>query len=359
MTRLNRPTLLAYLEERTFSAPGVGAPNSRRIGAEVELIPIDAVTGRPCPLDDGAGPATLPFLRRFASRQGWVEQRTPKGVPCFAVPTGGSITFEPGGQIEFASPPSRSASTLINRLRGVVLPLRAAAAAEGITLLTVGIDPRNPVEQVPLQLSCDRYVRMAAHFARIGQSGARMMRQTAAFQVSVDFENQPFRAMATAECAHAIRNGDFCQLPGLRGPIHSAPELSGSIAGDCSIHSGPVLPYDEERPSRGVSGVRARCSGNSAADVDGRCDSFDSWLARANPSARRVGSSPHHAVSRGPPRAQHLELRSMDAIDPAWYPAALAIAGGAGVRAAAPGRQRWICFRLPTLACSSAPGALD
>ena len=79
MTRLNRPMLQAYLEERTFSAPGVGAPNSRRIGAEVELIPIDAATGRPCPLDDGAGPATLrpgfPGLPLTVTAPGWKRYR--------------------------------------------------------------------------------------------------------------------------------------------------------------------------------------------------------------------------------------------------------------------------------------------
>jgi len=326
MTRLNRPMLQAYLEERTFSAPGVGAPNSRRIGAEAELIPIDAATGRPCPLDDGAGPATLPFLRRFASRQGWVEQRTPKGVPCFAVPTGGSITFEPGGQIEFASLPSRSASTLINRLRGVVLPLRAAAAAEGITLLTVGIDPRNPVEQVPLQLSCDRYVRMAAHFARIGQSGARMMRQTAAFQVSVDFENQPFVRWRLLNALTPFVTAIFANSPVYAGRY----TRHRSFRAHCWRLLDPQrtgLPYDEERPVEAYLEFALGAPAILLPTVDGRCDSFDSWLARANPSLDEWEAHLTTLFPEVRPRA-HLELRSMDAIDPAWYPAALAMVAG-------------------------------
>jgi len=326
MTRLSRPVLLAHLQEHAFSAPVVGAPNSRRIGAEVELIPLDAATGRPCPLEEGTGPATLPFLRRFGSRQGWVEQRTPKGVACFAVPTGGTVSFEPGGQIEFASPPSRSASTLINRLRGVVVPLRAAAAAEGITLLSVGIDPRNPVEQVPLQLSCDRYVRMAAHFARIGQSGARMMRQTAALQISVDFESQPFVRWRLLNALSPFVTAIFAN-----SPIYAGRNTRHrSYRAHCWRLLDPQrtgLPFDELHPVEAYLEFALGAPAILLPTIDGRCDSFDSWLARANPS---LGEWEAHLTTLFPevrPRA-HLELRSIDTIDPAWYPAALAIVAG-------------------------------
>ncbi|MGH6885490.1 MAG: hypothetical protein ACREGK_05400, partial [Geminicoccales bacterium] len=138
MSRLSRADLLAHLEAGVFTAPAMASLTPRRIGAEVELIPLDAASGRRLPLEAEAGPAILPFLRRVAARQGWDEARTPKGVPCFVVRGGGSIGFEPGGQIEYSAPPSRSVTSLLNRLRSVVLPLRAAAAADGMELLSRG-----------------------------------------------------------------------------------------------------------------------------------------------------------------------------------------------------------------------------
>src|SRR5262249_30672003 len=216
--------------------------------------------------------------------QGWTEERTAKGATCFAVRAGGTVTFEPGGQIEYASPPGRSASGLIDRLRGVVLPLRAAAAAEGISLLTVGIDPMNPVEQVPLLLSCDRYVRMAEHFARIGVSGARMMRQTAAFQLSLDFDDErrlrwrllnavaPFVTAIFANSA--LYEGRYVRHRSFRA--HCWRTLDPQRTG---------LPYDERRPVEAYLDFALGAPAILYPTVDGTCLPFSDWLARANPTA--------------------------------------------------------------------------
>ena len=45
----------------------------RRLGAEVEFIPVEAHTGRRCPIEDEGVTSTLPFLRRYGGRQGWVR----------------------------------------------------------------------------------------------------------------------------------------------------------------------------------------------------------------------------------------------------------------------------------------------
>ena len=186
MTGLTRSALLADLESNAFAAPAGGSPVPGRIGAETELIPVDSATGRRCPIEGDDPRPTLPFLRRHAARHGWRESRTPKDTPCFLLPAGGDLTFEPGGQLEYSSPPCRSPGALLSLLRSVVPPLRSAAADEGITLLALGIDPANPIEDVPLLLHNRRYARMAEHLERRGAAGARMMRQTASFQLSLD-----------------------------------------------------------------------------------------------------------------------------------------------------------------------------
>jgi glutamate--cysteine ligase len=326
VTRLTRGTLAAHLEEQVFSAPPVASLTPRRLGAEVELIPVDAATGRPCPLEADDAPATLPFLRCFAARRGWTEERTPKGAVCFAVRDGGMLSFEPGGQLEYSSLPGRSASGLIDRLRAVVLPLRAAAAADGIDLLTLGIDPRNPVEDVPLQLMSERYVRMAEHFARIGPSGARMMRQTAAFQLSLDFDDEPRLRWRLLNALAPFVTAIFANSAIYAGRV----TRHRSFRAHCWRMLDPRrtgLPYDERHPVEAYLDFALGAPAILFPTVDGESRPFGEWVARANPT---LGEWETHLSTLFPevrPRG-HLELRSLDAVDPAWYPAPLALVAG-------------------------------
>ena len=132
-----------------------------------------ASTGRRSAIEEGPG-ATLPFLRRHGVRLGWQETRTAKDTPCFVLPAGGTLTFEPGGQLEYSSPACPSPSVLLGLLRGTIVPLRAAAANEGIDLLTVGLDPSNPLECAPLLLHNRRYDRMAEYLASVSQSSNKV-----------------------------------------------------------------------------------------------------------------------------------------------------------------------------------------
>ena len=152
-----------------------------RIGAEAELLVHDATTGRPATLD-----ATLAFLRRFAGGYGWMVETGDKGAPRFRSAEGGSLTLEPGGQLEYATPPHALPRTLHDDLHAVLTRLEGVADGHGLRLVAAGIDPVNGIEAAPLLLDSPRYRAMDAYFAAIGPAGARMMRQTAALQINVD-----------------------------------------------------------------------------------------------------------------------------------------------------------------------------
>lgn len=200
-------TLREDLRDNAFALdqPETAAPG--RIGAEVELIALDATTQRPCAIE-GEGLSTLRFLRGYGSALGWAEELSPKGTPRFRLPGQGTLTFEPGGQLEFSTIPAESASEVLATLGAVVPGLVSAAGSEGITLLETGIDPFNSIESAPLQLRADRYTRMARYFDAIGPFGARMMRQTAAFHLNLDFGRENmlrWRVLnAAAPCLTAI-----------------------------------------------------------------------------------------------------------------------------------------------------------
>ncbi|MGH7505725.1 MAG: hypothetical protein ACRELX_08740, partial [Longimicrobiales bacterium] len=97
---ITRAALADRLRRTVFRAPQrSGGPP--RIGAEAELLALDAATFRVVPVAE----RLLPFLHEHASRLGWAACPSVKGAPRFALPNGGAITLEPGGQVEYATPP--------------------------------------------------------------------------------------------------------------------------------------------------------------------------------------------------------------------------------------------------------------
>jgi len=314
------------LAEHVFAAPPSASLTPRRVGAEVELIPVEAATGRRCPLETDAVPGTLPFLRRFGARQDWKETCTAKGTPCFELPAGGTLTFEPGGQVEYSSPPCRSPSALLALLRSVVLPLRAAAANEGIELMAVGIDPLNPVDQAPLLLQTTRYARMAEYLGRIGAAGARMMRQTAAFQVSLDLDDEPWLRWSVLNAA----------APYVTAIFANSPVYDGSTTGCRSTRAqvwralDPArtgLPWDGEEPVSAYLDFALRAPAILLPQLHGEHRPFGEWLRHARPTMEEWRDHLSTLFPEVRPRG-HLELRSCDAVGPQWYAAPVALAVG-------------------------------
>jgi glutamate--cysteine ligase len=326
MSALTRAALEADLAAHAFGAPASASLTPRRVGAEAEFIPVEAATWRRCPIDDEGAISTLPFLRRHGERQGWIETRTEKGTPSFGLPGGGTLGFEPGGQLEYSSPPCRSPSALLALMRSVVLPLRAAASAEGITLLAVGIDPANGVEDAPLLLRGRRYGRMAEYLARRGPAGARMMRQTASLQLNLDFDDEPwlrwrvlnaaapwFTAIFANSAVYAARDTG-CQSARAEAWRGLDPARTG-------------LPYDRRAPVSAYLEFALAAPAMLLPAVNGEHRPLGEWLARAELT---MDEWHEHLTTLFPevrPRG-HLELRSTDAISPRWYAAPLALAVG-------------------------------
>jgi glutamate--cysteine ligase len=326
MTTLTRAALTNDLLAGTFAGTISGSLLPRRIGVEVEFIPVESLTGRRCPIDEEGVTSTLPFLRRFGSKQGWQEGCTPKGTPCFSLPVGGTITFEPGGQLEYSSPPCSSASYLLALLRGVVLPLRAAAASEGVELLAFGIDPLNSIEWAPLLIQAKRYERMAAYLATRGPAGARMMRQTASCQVSLDFDAEPWLRWRVLNAASPYVTAIFAN-----SPVY-AREQTGYQSARAAVwrEVDPTrtgIPYDERRPVEVYLEFALAAPAILIPTLDGEYRPFGDWINVANPTIEEWHDHLSTLFPEVRPRG-HLELRSADTIAPHWYAAPLALLAG-------------------------------
>lgn len=319
---LSRADLLDDLRTHAFALGR--APGPPRIGAEVELIPVSAETGAQVPIVAADGPSTLPLLRRFGAGHGWAEQASPYGVPQFGLPDGGTVSYEPGGQIELSAAAFPSATALIRGLRGTVLPLMEEMRDAGIGLLAVGVEPRGGIEDVPMQLPGSRYVRQTRFMEAIGTGGTRMMRQTAAMQVSVDFGADPLAAWRVLNAMAPYVTAIFANSPVYRGEPtgHRSyrariwRELDGGRTGcfACGDPVGEYLDFALAAPAI-LLGDDDRFRPFAEWNAHG-CAGPDEWRAHLTtlfPEVRPKGFA---------------EVRSADAVAPEWYAAPLVLLAG-------------------------------
>jgi glutamate--cysteine ligase len=98
------------------------------------------------------------------------------------LPSGGRITFEPGGQVELSTAPAGSAAAALHAAEVDSRALHAHLAAAGFVCATLAVDGRRPPRRI---LDRPRYEAMELFFAEQGPAGAWMMCNTASTQVNI------------------------------------------------------------------------------------------------------------------------------------------------------------------------------
>ena len=162
------------------------APVPGRVGLESESFPVrvlaDGTPSGRVPLDlladllhPEAGASSVPGCQREAA-----------STPLFRLDGGGSLNFEPGGQLEHSSAIHAGAAGALAELDLVSCSLSSLLRRHGMVLAAAGADVWLPNGHVPQQLRAPRYPAMAAYFDRRGPYGAAMMRRTCSLQVNLD-----------------------------------------------------------------------------------------------------------------------------------------------------------------------------
>jgi glutamate--cysteine ligase len=103
--------------------------------------------------------------------------------PARPLPAGGTVTAEPGGQLEISSAPARSLAELHTTVEADRAHLADLLADAGFTLGEYGIDPHREPRRL---LSTPRYRAMQQAFDARGPHGRTMMCSTAGLQVCLD-----------------------------------------------------------------------------------------------------------------------------------------------------------------------------
>ncbi len=315
-----RTALARRLQEILFS--GAVGGRDPRIGAEVELLALDQQSRAVVPLRK----RLIPFVQSHAASQRWVEQTSLKGAPRFVLPSGGAVTFEPGGQIEYATPPYATPRALLANLRAVVPALIESAQDAGILLLAAGIDPVNGIEDVPLQVDSDRYRSMDSYFATIGHAGARMMRQTASIQINVDAAGDPLVAWRMLNAA----------APHLTAMFANSATYAGVSTGEASRRARMwrlldptrtgVLPGQRD-PAEEYADFALAAPVISPRSDGGTYLPLAEWLEGRDADSALVDEHLTTLFPEVRPKG-YFEVRSIDALPPEWFAAPILLLAG-------------------------------
>jgi len=323
---LDEAALIADVRSRLFAASSTIDRDGRTIGAELEVIPIIASSRAPAPISAAAGPSLVNCVRLAAHDGGWTEKASESGVPEWKLREGSRISFEPGGQLEISSRPHQGCSALIESLQATMRALAGAASQEGIELLSVGVDPYNDISAVPLQLHSDRYARMTRYFEARGESGTRMMRQTAALQMSVEHGTRP---LARWRFLNAL-------APYVVALFANSERYAGQSTGHASYRAHlwrtldrtrTGLAYDERDPVEAYARFALDAGAIRAGGDGGEVQSFRSLLNREDTSMEDWVFHLSTLFPEVRPK-EYFELRSADTIAPDHIAAPLVFIAG-------------------------------
>jgi len=156
------------------------------VGMEVEKLGRDAATGLPIPYE-GAEASVRRVLEHY------LEVRS--GDPIYEgdhlvgiAGEWGTISLEPGGQVEWSSPPCRDLDLLATELSGHLAASREAGRRCGVEWLDLAVDPTTPLGDMPWMPKA-RYKILGEYLGARGRLAHRMMTQTASIQCAFDFES--------------------------------------------------------------------------------------------------------------------------------------------------------------------------
>ncbi len=181
----SRDELVAYLEAG-------GKPKSDwRIGTEHEKFGFYRKGHGPVPYDGERGIRAL--LEALHERFCWDEPVAENGniiaLSRQDCPKGGTISLEPGGQLELSGAPLETVHEINEELRQHLSEVSDVGGEFGIGFLGLGFSPKWTLAETPV-MPKERYRIMARYMPTRGRRGLDMMFRTATVQVNLDFSGE-------------------------------------------------------------------------------------------------------------------------------------------------------------------------
>jgi glutamate--cysteine ligase len=241
--------------------------------------------------------------------------------PAQPLPSGSTVTVEPGGQIELASPASPDLAALLQAVSADTATLHERLATAGFHPAARATDALRPPRRI---LQLPRYQAMEESFDRRGPYGRSAMCSTAAVQVCVD-TGEARDVAARWAVLHALG-------PVLLAAFANSPTLHGRRTGwkssrwACWQRADPARtapPSQADATSADPAAAWARRVLNSPLLVVRRPGAwsvpdgvtFADWIRGALPEPPTTADLDYHVTTLFPPVRPHghLEVRYIDA----------------------------------------------
>jgi glutamate--cysteine ligase len=242
--------------------------------------------------------------------------------PALPLPAGSTVTVEPGGQVELASPPLPDLAGLVAAVAADSAALHSRLAAAGLAAHSRAADPHRPPRRV---LDVARYRAMERSFDRTGPYGRSAMCSTAAVQVCVDAGEGGVvaRRWAALHALGPVLLAAFANSPVLHGRRTGWKSSRYAVWRSCDpARTAPPGAADAD-PDRDPAAGWARrvlaspllcVRGDGSWDVPGRV-TFADWVGGALPRPPTTADLDYHVSTLFPPVRPHghLEVRYIDA----------------------------------------------
>ena len=130
----------------------------------------------------------------------------------------GIYSLEPGGQVEWSSPPYKSLIDLNKAQKEHRVKLDKVIAQNNLKAIGYGVDPVFSAEEVEL-IDDVKYKLMNQNMEQSGSMGKWMMRNTASVQINFDFVNEKEleEIVFIADCVNPISAYIFSNSPFMKG----------------------------------------------------------------------------------------------------------------------------------------------
>ena len=283
---------------------------SGRVGVELELLTM--VAGSPDRRPTQAG--------LFGAMDG------------LALPEGGRLTAEPGGQVEISSRPHAGPAAAIAATAADLHVLQAALDTAGICTAALALDPSRPNQRV---VSSPRYDAMEAYFEGDGGAGMAMMCNTASVQVNLDLCDAAGlpRRWRMAHALGPVLVAAFANSPLAAGMPTGAQSSRQQIWALLDMtRSAPALsllpPADAwARYALGARVLLVRAGRDHFFPVRSGL-SFGKWMSEGHELGYpTLDDFAYHLTTLFPPVRPKgwMELRMIDAVPDPWWQVAVAV----------------------------------
>ncbi len=210
-------------------------PADWRVGGEFEKFAVERATGRPLTYDEPGGVRDI--LQALVDRFGWRPHY--RGDRLTLLSRGGAtVSLEPGGQVEFSSPPVRHVGELAAELYRHRDEVRAVVDPDRVAWVAAGVTPFTRVEDIPAPAR-RRHRLMTEYLPARGPKAAHMMKATASTQAAFDYADE---ADAVRKFAVALTLG-----PVVNAVWGNSPLYAGEPTGWASYRGRVWLGMDPDR----------------------------------------------------------------------------------------------------------------